>query len=597
MKIGRGNSALRRLMAFLKPFRASLLMVLATAVIGTAFQIVAPKLIGIIVSELFDGAVQGARAGTVNGIDVILIFRIIVSLTVLYLLSSAFSYVQQLMAGNVTQRIVYDLRMSVHEKLARLPLRFYDSRSRGDVLSRAVNDVDNIGNMLNQVISQLLVAVMTIVGITVMMLTIDPLLTLVVIATLPLSYVGMKMIASRSMPHFKNYQMTLGELSGQVEETYAGHTIVKAYGSERRNIGMFRAINERLYESGRKAQFISGFMMPLITIVNNLSFILICIVGGLSVARGSIKVGDVQAFIQYARTFSQPLIQVANIANMIQSGIASAERIFELLDEPDEIPDAAYPLRIAKPRGDVRFEGVHFRYKEDVPLIDGMDIQIKKGQTVAIVGPTGAGKSTIVNLLLRFYELDSGRITIDGVAINELSRGDLRSLFAMVLQETWLFTGTIKQNLAYGKADAKDEDIVRAAHAANADAFIRKLPEGYDTLLNEDGDILSQGQKQLLAIARALLADPAILILDEATSSVDTRTEAKIQQAMSHLMEGRTSFVIAHRLSTIRDADIILVMDKGRIVEHGDHERLLKQDGYYAELYNSQFLVGDSAVG
>jgi ATP-binding cassette subfamily B multidrug efflux pump len=582
------KGTVRRLFAYLSPYKFSLIMILITAILGTVFNITAPKLIGNVVTELFEGALQGIKGEEVAGINVEFITRMLLILIALYLFSSLFSYIQQFLAGSIAHRTVYDLRKGVNDKLSRLPLKFYDSRTHGDLLSRAVNDVDNISTSLQQVVSQLLTSVITIIGVIVMMITISPLLTAVILITLPISFFGIKAITSRSMPHFKGIQKTLGELNGHIEETYSGHTIVKAYGKEKDNIESFRNINQRIYQSGKMAQFISGIIMPLMSIINNFSFILICVIGGGLVTRGSITVGDVTAFINYARMFSQPLMQVANIANMVQSGVASAERIFEILDEPDEIQDLEKPDSIANPHGEVTFDRVNFSYKTDEPLIEEMNIHVKQGQSVAIVGPTGAGKSTIVNLLMRFYELDSGRIMIDGLDVTRLSRGELRSLFGMVLQDTWLFTGTIKENIAYGKVGATDEQIIEAARYANADGFIRKLPEGYSTFLQE-GDSLSQGQKQLLTIARALLADPVILLLDEATSSVDTRTEVHIQKAMKNLMKDRTSFIIAHRLSTIRDADLILVMNKGTIVEQGTHAELIERQGYYAELFHSQF--------
>jgi ATP-binding cassette subfamily B multidrug efflux pump len=417
---------------------------------------------------------------------------------------------------------------------------------------------------------------------------------LILLLTLPLSFMVIKAIASRSQKYFMGQQKELGQLNGHVEEMYTGHKIVKAFGHEDKSINKFNDINEKLYQSGWKAQFISGMIMPLMNFINNIGYVLICVVGGVLVTQKWIQIGDIQAFIQYARQFSMPITQTANIANVIQSTIASAERVFELLDEQEEIPEAVNEPMLTLPRGDVEFHNVKFGYKEDAPLIENMNIDVKQGQTIAIVGPTGAGKTTIVNLLMRFYEINEGKITIDGVDITNMKRGSLRSMFGMVLQDTWLFNGTIRDNIAYGREGATERDIVQAAQAAHADHFIRTLPDGYDTLLNEEASNISQGQKQLLTIARAILADPAILILDEATSSVDTRTEVYIQKAMNELMKGRTSFVIAHRLSTIREADMILVMDKGSVIEKGSHEQLLAQGGFYADLYNSQFTGGGS---
>jgi ATP-binding cassette, subfamily B, multidrug efflux pump len=445
---------------------------------------------------------------------------------------------------------------------------------------------------LQQSLTQLITAIVTFVGIIVMMLLISPLLTLIVVLTLPLSLVVTTVIAARSQAYFKGQQDALGRLNGHVEEMYTGHKIVKAFGLEKKSIDDFNTINEELYNSGWMAQFISGVIMPLMMFIGNIGYVFVSVVGGIMVAQQAITIGDVQAFIQYARQFSQPITQIANIANIIQSTIASAERVFELLDEQEEVPEAAVTKVIEAPQGEVQFHDVTFGYKEDVPLIEDMNIDVKPGQTIAIVGPTGAGKTTLVNLLMRFYELNGGKITIDGIDTTQLKRKDLRGLFGMVLQDAWLFNGTIRDNIAYGREGATEEEIVAAAKAAHADHFIRTLPEGYNTVLNEEASNISQGQKQLLTIARTILTDPAILILDEATSSVDTRTEIHIQKAMSELMMGRTSFVIAHRLSTIRDADLILVMNHGSIIEKGTHKGLLAKGGFYADLYNSQFTGG-----
>jgi len=578
------KGTLRRLTAYLKPQQTKLIVVFCLAILSTVFAIVSPKLMGNATTIIFEGIMGG-------GIDFEAIWSIVLLLLGLYLASSLFSYFQQFVMAGVAQKTVYALREDVNGKLARLPLSFFDSRTHGEILSRTVNDVDNISNTLQQSLTQLITSIVTLIGIIVMMLTISPLLTLIVLLTLPLSFIVIKAIAGRSQKFFKEQQAELGALNGHVEEMYTGHKIVKAFGRERQSIQAFDRINDRLYESGRKAQFISGIMMPLMGFVSNIGYVLISVVGGIMVMRQAIKIGDIQAFIQYARQFSQPLTQTANIANIIQSTIASAERVFELLDEKEEAEErkGSEAKSIAAAQGHVRFEHVRFGYKDDAPLIKDMNIDVLPGQTVAIVGPTGAGKTTLVNLLMRFYELQGGTITIDGVPINDMARGELRKLFGMVLQDTWLFNGTIKDNIAYGLSGATDEQIYEAARAAHADHFIRTLPDGYDTVLNEEASNISQGQKQLLTIARALLANPAILILDEATSSVDTRTEAQIQNALGSLMEGRTSFVIAHRLSTIRNADMILVMNHGDVIEKGSHEELLAQGGFYAELYNSQF--------
>ncbi|GGA57118.1 hypothetical protein GCM10007416_32930 [Kroppenstedtia guangzhouensis] len=583
------RGTMKRLIRYLKPYRFRLLAVLVTAVLGTVFAIVSPKLLGNATTILFEGMMKKLKGAPNAAVDFDAILQILLMLGGLYVMSAAFSYIQQLIMAKVAQKTVYHLRKDLNEKLSRLPLQFYDSHTHGEILSRVINDVDNISNTLQQSLTQLITAVVTLAGVVVMMLTISPLMTGIVILTLPLSFLVTTVIASRSQRYFMGQQKALGELNGHVEEMYTGHQIVKAFGREERSISNFNKINRKLYDSGWKAQFISGVIMPLMTLINNIGYVLICVVGGVLVTHRAIQIGDIQAFIQYARQFSQPITQTANIANIIQSTIASAERVFEILDEEEEVPETAQPRIISSPKGDVQFRDVKFSYKKDVPLIENMNIDIKKGQTIAIVGPTGAGKTTLINLLMRFYEIDDGKITVDGIDLRDLQRGNLRSLFGIVLQDTWLFHGTIRENIAYGRQDATEEEIIQAAKAAHADHFIRTLPEGYDTILNEEASNISQGQKQLLTIARAILADPVILILDEATSSVDTRTEVHIQTAMHELMKGRTSFVIAHRLSTVRSADRILVMNEGRVIEQGTHEELLAEWGFYADLYNSQF--------
>ncbi|WP_412679704.1 ABC transporter ATP-binding protein [Brevibacillus choshinensis] len=583
------KGTLRRLLGYLKPFRLKLAVVFLTAALSTVFSILSPKLLGNATTTIFEGFMGKVKGVPGATFDFSAVWQIVLTLIVLYLFSSLFAYIQQYLMAGVAQKIVYALRKEVNEKLARLPLKYFDGRTHGEVMSRVVNDVDTISGTLQQSLTQMITSVITLIGVIIMMLTISPLMTLIVIVTLPLSFVVIKQVASRSMPHFKGQQQALGALNGHVEEMYTGHKIVKAFGREKRAIEKFDSINERLYESGWKAQFIAGIMMPLMMFVGNIGYVLVCVVGGILVTRGSISIGDVQAFIQYAQQFSQPITQTANIANIIQSTLVSAERIFEILDEPEEWEDTVSPIASSGQEGHVKFENVSFGYKESDPLIRNMNIVVSPGMTVAIVGPTGAGKTTLVNLLMRFYEIGDGRITIDGQDIRSLPRGELRSKFGMVLQDTWLFNGTIKENIAYGRAGASEAEIAQAARAAHADHFVRTLPEGYETVLNEEASNISQGQKQLLTIARAFLADPAILILDEATSSVDTRTELLIQKAMAGLMEGRTSFVIAHRLSTIRDADLILVMNEGTVIEQGNHEELLEKGGFYADLYNSQF--------
>jgi len=588
------KKTLRRLAGYLRPQRFKLLAVLITAILSTAFAIYSPKVLGEATTKLFEG-MMGKINGDPNAhFDLAGIWQIVLFLAGLYVVSSIFSYVQQFLMAGVAQKTVYGLRNEVNAKLGKLPLKYFDGRTNGEILSRAVNDVDNISNTLQQSLTQLITSLITIIGVIIMMLTISPWLTLILLLTLPLSMIVIRGAASKSQKYFKTQQMELGQLNGHVEEMYSGHKIVKAFGREEQSVAKFDSINERLYESGWKAQFVSGNIMPLMSMVSNIGYVFISVVGGIMVTRGSISIGDIQAFIQYARQFSMPLVQTANIANVIQSTIASAERVFELLDEEEEVPEVVdgEAVSLDSPRGDVAMHGVSFGYKEDAMLIENMDIDVKSGQMVAIVGPTGAGKTTLVNLLMRFYELGAGSITIDGKDITRMKRGHLRNLYGMVLQDTWLFNGTIRDNIAYGRIGATEEDIVEAAKAAHADHFIRTLPEGYDTVLNEEASNLSQGQKQLLTIARAILADPSILILDEATSSVDTRTEVHIQRAMHELMKDRTSFVIAHRLSTIRDADLILVMNRGSIIEKGTHSELLAQGGFYADLYYSQFTGG-----
>ncbi|WP_436242672.1 ABC transporter ATP-binding protein [Paenibacillus sp. LjRoot56] len=583
------KGTLKRLMTYMQPFRVSISFVLLAAILSTLFSIISPKLMGNAVTKLSEGAIGKMKGIAGAKIDFDAILQIVLILAALYIFSSILLYIQQQIMVKVTQRIVFNLRRDISEKLTRVPLSFFDARSHGDTMSRATNDVDTISSTMQQSLTQLITSVVTLIGIIIMMLTISPLLTLATIVTLPLSILGTKMIATRSQKYFKGQQRTIGELNGHVEEMYTGHTIVKAFGREKQSVDKFNEINDRLYHSGWKAQFISGLIFPLMSFIGNIGYVLVSVIGGIMVTHNAIKIGDVLAFIQYSGQFGMPITQVANIANVIQSTIAAAERIFELLDETEEVLENKVTDSVTHVKGHVQFEDVSFAYKTDTPLIANMNIDVKPGQTVAIVGPTGAGKTTIVNLLMRFYELESGRISIDGVDSRNMTRSHLRGLFGMVLQDTWLFNGTIRDNIAYGRHGATEEEIIEAARAAYADHFIRTLPDGYDTILNEEASNLSHGQKQLLTIARAVLADPPILILDEATSSVDTRTEVSIQRAMNNLMANRTSFVIAHRLSTIREADLILVMNQGTVIEQGTHGELLEQQGFYAELYQSQF--------
>ncbi len=582
-----------RLLGYFLPQKYRLIIVLVTSIIGTAFNIVGPKILGLATTKLFNGLIAKFTALQHHlpapGVDFGYIGRILLILLGLYIISAIFLYIQQYVMAGVAQRTMYKLRKEVDEKLSRLPLKYFDSRTHGEIMSRAVNDMDNLSTTLQQSITQLITSAVTLLGVIVLMLLISPLLSLIVLLTIPLSLFVTMGIAKRSQNYFRTQQRALGELNGHVEEMYTGHKIVKAFGREGQSLTEFNERNEKLYNAGWRAQFVSGIIMPLMRFIGNIGYVFVAVVGGIMVTQGTIAIGDVQAFIQYAQQFTQPITQLANFANVIQSSMASAERIFELLDEQDEVPEAADAKVIEHPDGAVEFEHVKFGYTPDNILMEDMNINVQPGQMIAIVGPTGAGKTTLVNLLMRFYEVNNGGILVDGVNITEIKRGALRRMFGMVLQDTWLFNGTIRANIAYGREDATEEEIIRAARAANADHFIRTLPEGYNTVLNEEASNISQGQKQLLTIARAFLADPEILILDEATSSVDTRTEMQIQKAMGELMKGRTNFVIAHRLSTIRDADLILVMNHGTIVEEGTHEELLAKNGFYADLYNSQF--------
>jgi ATP-binding cassette subfamily B multidrug efflux pump len=570
------KGTLVRLLAYLRPHRARLAVVILAGAIGTVFAVLGPKILGMATTRIFEGFIAKARGVPGAAID----FD--------YIVANGFQYLMQYLMAAVAQNTVYAMRRDVEAKFERLPLKFFDSRTRGEVMSRAVNDLDSISGTLQQNLTQLLTSALTLIGVVIMMFTISWILTVVIVLTLPLSIVAVAQIAKRSRPFFMKQQMALGALNGHVAEMYGGHTIVTAFGHEKKAVATFDALNETYYDGAWRAQFVSGIIMPTMMFVGNVGFVLVAVIGGLLVTRGSMSIGDVQAFIQYSRQFSMPITQLSGIANTIQLTIVSAERVFELLDEPEETPDTGTAV-IAVPHGAVQFDDVSFRYAETVPLIDGMSLDIAPGRMIAIVGPTGAGKTTLVNLLMRFYDVDRGAIRVDGVDIRQLKRGALRRLFGMVLQDTWLFSGTIRENIAYGREDASDEAIVNAAKAAQADHFIRTLPDNYQTPINEEASNLSQGQKQLLTIARAFLADPAILILDEATSSVDTRTEILIQRAMGELMRGRTTFVIAHRLSTIRNADLILMMEHGRIVEQGTHHELLEAKGRYAELYHSQF--------
>ncbi|MBC1514054.1 ABC transporter ATP-binding protein [Listeria booriae] len=584
------KKSLFRLLGYMKPRAISLFAVLILAILSTIFNIFSPKELGKATTEIFKGVMTPA------GINYDKIFDILFIVLMLYLGSSLFSFLQQYVMSSVAQRTVYDMRKELKEKMARLPLRYYDTRSNGDILSRAVNDMDNIANTLQQALTQAITAIVQIVGVMIMMLTISWQMTLIVVATVPLSILLVAIVASRSQKYFGAQQKNLGVLNDHVEESFGGHTIIKAFGQEKKTLATFDVVNKDYYTAAKKAQFISGIMMPLMQFVGNLGYVAVCVGGGIFVTNGTLQVGDIQAFTQYVQLFSQPISSVANISNIIQSTMASAERIFEVLDEKEEVDVTPEVIEHRDAEQDrIVFDHVKFGYTPDKPLMHDLNIDVKEGQMVAIVGPTGAGKTTIINLLMRFYDVDGGSIRLGGVDTRDMTKNGVREKFGMVLQDTWLFNGTIAENIAYGRDGATTEEVIEAAKAAYADDFIRRLPEGYDTVLNEEGSNISQGQKQLLTIARAILSDPSILILDEATSSVDTRTELNIQLAMGNLMEGRTSFVIAHRLSTIRDADLILVMNHGNVIEQGTHKELLDEHGFYADLYNSQF-SGDQAV-
>ncbi len=612
-----------RLLRELRPEVARVAVVMALAIVSVVLAVIGPKILGTATDILFTGAV-GNQLGDMGltgvpvdqivanlrladqdnladmlasmpnvvpgqGVDFDALARVLALAALVYIVSSLFAWGQGWIMAGVTQRTVYRLRRRVDQKLGHLPLAYFDRESRGDILSRVTNDIDNIGQTLQQSLTQLITAFFTVIGVLIMMFWISPLLAVISLLVVPASIVVTILIASRSQKQFAAQWKRTGTLNGHIEEMHTGHAVVKAFGRQREAIERFDAENEGLYQASWRAQFISGTIQPAMNILANLNYVAIAVIGGVQVATGQMSLGDVQAFIQYSRQFTMPIIQTASIMNVLQSAVASAERVFELLDEAEQMPETATPTILAHAEGRVAFEGVSFRYLPDTPLIENLDLVAEPGHTIAIVGPTGAGKTTLVNLLMRFYEIDRGRITIDGVDTRDMTRDGLRSKIGMVLQDTWLFGGTIRENIAYGRIDASEDEILEAARDAHVDHFVRTLPGGYETVLDDDATAVSAGEKQLLTIARAFLSDPDILVLDEATSSVDTRTEVLIQRAMARLMQGRTSFVIAHRLSTIRDAELILVMNEGAIVEQGTHAELLARRGFYHELYSSQF--------
>ena len=581
------KGTMKKLMGYLTQYKIGLLLVVIFAIGSTIFNIAGPKILGKATTELFHGLISKVSGG--SGIDFDKIAKILIGLMCLYVCSALFSFIQGYIMTGVSQKLTYRMRKEISEKIDRLPMGYFDKMTHGEILSRITNDVDTLSQSLNQSATQVITSVATIIGVLVMMLSISPLMTVIAILILPLSMGLIGMIVKRSQRYFKEQQEYLGYVNGQVEEVYGGHNIVKAFNKEDDVIDEFDRDNDRLYRSAWKSQFLSGMMMPIMQFVGNLGYVAVVILGGYLAIKKTIEVGDIQSFIQYVRNFTQPIQQVAQVANMLQSTAAASERVFEFLGEPEEEAAPENPVVLKNPEGAVEFEHVHFGYNPEHTIIHDFSVKVEPGQKIAIVGPTGAGKTTMVKLLMRFYDVSGGSIKVDGHDIREFDRGELRRMFGMVLQDTWLFKGSIEDNIRYGKWDATHEDVVKAADAAYAHRFIQTLPGGYGMELNEEASNVSQGQKQLLTIARAILADPKILILDEATSSVDTRTEMRIQKAMDNLMKGRTSFIIAHRLSTIRDADLILVMKEGDIVEMGRHEELLAKNGFYADLYNSQF--------
>ena len=593
MKMGQEKAkdfkgTMKKLISYLSPYKLAILLVIVFAIGSSVFNIVGPKILGNATTKIFEGLVSKV-SNSGGGIDFDAIFRTLTILASLYIISSIFSFIQTFITSDISQKVSYNLRKSISEKINKLPLNYYDRKTNGEVLSRVTNDIDAISQNLNQILSQMITSATTLIGVLIMMLSISVTMTLVSLIVIPLSLVMIMLVVKKSQKHFRAQQEYLGHTNGHIEEMYSGHNIMKAFNGEEKAIEEFDKLSDTLYNSAWKSQFLSGMMMPIMTFIGNLGYVIVAIMGGFLAIRNKIQVGDILAFIQYVRSFMQPIAQTAQIANVMQQTAAAAERVFEFLEEEEVVEDVKNPISTEGIEGAVEFDYVRFGYNEDKIIINDFSINIKPGQKVAIVGPTGAGKTTIVKLLMRFYELNGGKILIDGHDYRDFTRNDLRKIFGMVLQDTWLFNGSIMENIRYGRLDASDEEVIEAAKLAHAHHFIKTLADGYNMEINEEADNISQGQKQLLTIARAILSDPKILILDEATSSVDTRTEVLIQQAMENLMEGRTSFIIAHRLSTIKNADVILVMKDGDIVEQGTHEELLKSKGFYSELYNSQF--------
>lgn len=581
------KGTLKQLVHYLSPYKYHILTVVLFAILSAAFSIIGPKIMGNATTEIFNGLMDKISGG--SGIDFAKIGRILIFLLGLYAVSAFCTFIQNFLMSGVSQKIAYGLRKQISEKLNHLPMKYFDTKTHGEILSRVTNDVDTVSSNLDQCMTQMITSITTLIGVVIMMLTISPLMTLAVIIIIPIALIILAFIVSHSQKYFQRQQEYLGHVNGKVEEVYGGHNIVKAFNGEEDAREEFQKLNQTLYRSSWKSQFFSGIMHPLMNFIGNLGYVVVSIMGGYLVIQNQITVGDIQSFIQYVRNFMNPLSNVAQVVNLIQATIAAAERVFEFLGEEEEVPETEHPVSTENLSGNITFSHVKFGYNPDKTIIKDFNATVKQGQKVAIVGPTGAGKTTMVKLLMRFYDINSGSIQIDGHDIKEFRRQDLRRMFGMVLQDTWLFSGTIEDNVKYGKMDATFEAVENACREAHADHFIKTLPDSYHMVINEEGNNVSQGQKQLLTIARVILADPKILILDEATSSVDTRTEEYIQKAMDKLMENRTSFIIAHRLSTIRNADLILVMDHGDIVEQGNHEELLKKNGFYAKLYNSQF--------